>query len=470
MQSTKRLALQKNKHFNYFLKPLPQKGRAYCIYPFSEKTNIMPHSYFKRHRSFRPQIVQEPNPNLGLTVVLPSFNEPNLWQSLQSLMNCSLPNVAIEVIVVVNYPENSSKEIVQNANECIDLVNKANASINNPNFNFFPLKAFNLPKKHAGVGLARKTGMDEAAWRLLQTKSDYKIIACFDADATCEANYFIELAKLWKNYPKTDACSIRYAHPIEGNEFDKQIYKAITEYELHLRYYVRAGKLIGHPFSFQTVGSSMACSAEAYVKYGGMGKNKAGEDFYFLQKFIPHGQFRELNTTAIYPSPRISYRVPFGTGRAMTKYIESNSYEYETYDLEAFLALKLFIAKAPTELFQATRSKIEVFLEKQPKLVNQFLAANDFVNSILEINKNTSEAETFSKRFFLWFDAFKLLKYLNFAHEAGFIRKPISQQASQLLEMTNTTDNKEITKDTAKLLMHYRALDLSKSEQSAPPV
>ncbi|MDD2278489.1 MAG: glycosyltransferase family 2 protein [Bacteroidales bacterium] len=424
----------------------------------------MLHPYFKRHKSFSPQVHQKPHPDLGLSVVLPSFNEPNLWQSLQSLMNCTLPDTAVEVIVVVNYPENSSEEIVQNAAECVNQVNRANASINNPNFRFFALKAFNMPKKHAGVGLARKTGMDEAAWRLLQTRSEHKIIACFDADATCEPNYFVELANLWEKHPKTDACSIRYAHPIEGNEFDERIYRAIAEYELHLRYYVRCGKFIGHPFSYQTVGSSMACSAEAYVKYGGMGKSKAGEDFYFLQKFIPHGQFQELNTTAIYPSPRISFRVPFGTGRAMTKYIETNCSAYETYSLESFLTLRKLIAEGPTRLFEATPNEIEDFLKEQPEAVQQFLIANNFVDSILEINQNTSVAEAFSKRFFLWFDAFKLLKYLNFAHEVAFKRKPISHEASQLLKMIDATSEINFTENTTKLLLKYRELDLSPSD------
>lgn len=419
----------------------------------------MQHTYFKRHQSFSPHISHEPNANLGLTVVLPSFNEPNLWQSLQSLINCALPHVAVEVIVVVNYPENSSEEIVQNAAECVNLVNKANASVNNPNFRFYPIKAYNLPKKHAGVGLARKTGMDEAAWRLLRTKNEHKIIACFDADATCEKNYFVELTKLWEQYPKTDACSIRYEHPIEGEEFNDQIYKAIAEYELHLRYYVRAGKLIGHPFSHQIMGSSMACSAEAYVKYGGMCKNKAGEDFYFLQKFIPHRHFRELNSTTIYPSPRISYRVPFGTGRAMNKYIETKSSEYETYSLDSFLTLKEFIAQAPTKLFQAAPSKVEEFLKGQPQPVQQFLLANNFVNSISEINQNTSVAETFGKRFFLWFDAFKLLKYLNFAHETFFTRKAISIEADQLLKMISKTKAESSSKNVIELLVQYRNLD-----------
>ena len=419
----------------------------------------MPHTYFKRHQSFNPKISQTPNANLGLIVVLPSYNEPNLWQSLQSLMKCTLPDAAVEVIVVVNYPENSAEEILQNATECVNQINKADADANNPNFRFYALKAYDLPKKHAGVGLARKTGMDEAAWRLLQSENEYKIITAFDADATCEPNYFVELTKLWKKYPKTDACSIRYEHPIEGTQFDQQIYKAIAEYELHLRYYVRAGKLIGHPFSYQTVGSSMACSAEAYVKYGGMGKSKAGEDFYFLHKFIPHGNFRELNSTAIYPSPRISFRVPFGTGRAITKYIETNSSEYETYNLDSFLTLKEFIAQGPSLLFQAQRSKVEAFLKNQPLPLQVYLSANNFVESISEINQNTSVAETFSKRFFLWFDAFKLLKYLNFAHEEFFPKKPISLEAGRLLQIINKATDKSITENAASLLVQYRELD-----------
>ncbi|MEZ4848575.1 MAG: hypothetical protein R3B93_08135 [Bacteroidia bacterium] len=71
--------------------------------------------------------------------------------------------------------------------------------------------------------------------------------------------------------------------------------------------------------AFHCVGSSMAVRSIAYQKRGGMNRRKAGEDFYFLQKFIAEGTLAELSTTKVIPSPRASEKVPFGTGRAIKK-------------------------------------------------------------------------------------------------------------------------------------------------------
>lgn len=422
----------------------------------------MVHSYFKRHKDFTPKIDNVAHSDLGISVVLPSYNEPNLWQSLETLMQCHKPECAVEVIVVVNYPANSPSEIEQNAQHCLELVRKADQICNNQRFKFIPLKAFNLPKKHAGVGLARKTGMDQAAWRLLGSQSEMKIIACFDADASCSKNYLVEIEKLWKENPKTEACSIKYEHPVEGNNFEQKIYDGIAQYELHLRYYMWAGRYIGHPHSYQTVGSSMACSAEAYLRFGGMNKNKAGEDFYFLQKIIPHGQFKELYTTTVYPSPRVSDRVPFGTGRAMTKHLETDSTTYFTYNFESFISLKYFLETSPLTLFKAKKKGINDLLSSVPTPLRDFLTRNDFANAINEINANTSSPKNFNKRFYLWFDAFKLLKYLNFANEQHFEKQPIKNEAQTLARLLGiiTTDSPVSTKS---LLTIYRQLD------TAPP-
>lgn len=417
----------------------------------------MPHQYFIK-KGFEPALSSKIHPNLGMVVVIPSFNEPNLWSSLKALMNCELPKSAVEVLVVVNYPEGSEEDVKSNATECIERISKANELAGNPLLRFYAIEAFNLPKKHAGVGLARKTGMDEAAWRLLSSETENKIIACFDADSTCSTNYLVELENLWQQYPKTSACSIRYEHPIEGNEFDDQIYKGIAQYELHLRYYVWAGRFIGHPFSFHTVGSSMACSADTYLRFGGMNKNKAGEDFYFLQKIIPHGNFRELNSSVVYPSPRPSYRVPFGTGRAMTKYLESDENEYNTYNFDSFLSLKQFFEDAPNELFGCKSNKTEIFLKSQLQPLKQYLEANEFIKAIDEINSNTSNSSTFRKRFFLWFDAFKLLKYLNFANESYFQKQPISLESKRLAQFMGKIES-PFNASIKYLLSLYRDLD-----------
>jgi glycosyltransferase involved in cell wall biosynthesis len=412
----------------------------------------MLHSYFSKHTQFSPTILLKPKNDLGIVVVIPSYNEPNLRQSIKSLADCQLPHCAVEVLVVVNYPENSSGDVVSNAKECIDHVQRLNAELSNPKFQLITIDAKNLPKKHAGVGLARKIGMDEAAWRLLESENKYKIIACFDADATCSNNYLVELENLWIKFTDTEACSIRYAHPIEGAEFDDFIYNAIAQYELHLRYYVQAGKFVGHPFSYHTVGSSMACSAKAYIRYGGMNRNKAGEDFYFLQKIIPHGNFRELNTTCIFPSPRPSYRVPFGTGRAMTKFIENSENIYQTYNLNSWLGLKPFFENSG-KLFCASRTSADDYLLNQDKSLQDFLQINNFYHAIEEINANTSTPESFQKRFFQWFDAFLMLKYMNFASENFYIRQPILGEAQKLAKLMGINSKASTAKD---LLIEFR--------------
>ena len=413
-------------------------------------------NYFERNAQFKQTLTGTPNSNLGISVVIPSYNEPNLWQSLQSLAECEKPQCSVEIIVVVNFPENSPVEVTRNAEECVELVEKANSEFGSANVSFFSITAFNLPKKHAGVGLARKIGMDEAAWRFQKIENQYKIIACFDADATCTRNYLVELEKLWRKFPKTEACSIRYEHPVEGSEFDEQIYTGIAQYELHLRYYVLAGQFVGHPFSFHTIGSSMACSADAYMRYGGMNKHKAGEDFYFLQKIIPHGNFKQINSCCVFPSPRPSYRVPFGTGRAMTKYLENSNDDFLTYNFDSWLNLKHFFENAPG-LYNADKPTIENFMLAQHESLQEFLKTNNFIQAIEQVQANTSNNESFRKRFFQWFDAFMLLKYMNFANEKYYERNPVVGEANRLAEFLGIDNS---SSDALIILTAYRNFEL----------
>jgi len=411
----------------------------------------VPHPYFQRHTDFIKRIEVAPNPNLGLTVVIPSYNEPNLLQSLNAIAACSKPNCAVEVIVVINYPQGAELNVIENATESERIVLKTNELANSETFRFYPIMATNLVPKQAGVGLARKIGMDEAAWRFLQVENPNGIIACFDADSTCEPNYLVELEKLWQNKPCTSGCSVNYKHPIAGNEYEPAIYDGIAAYELHLRYYVEAGRFIGHPHSYATIGSSMACSAETYLKFGGMNRRKAGEDFYFLQKIIPNGNFAELNSTCIYPSPRPSLRVPFGTGRAMSKYLENPDIPISTYSIESWLVLKAFLDKVD-QLVDSNIEPQDFLLTLHPSLA-AFLKVNGFEEKLTEIRSNTSNAKAFTKRFYLWFDAFSLLKYLNFAHEKYFERQPIAKEAKGLCRLIGIETNGESTTD---LLIAFR--------------
>ncbi len=390
----------------------------------------MLNNYFAKHNVF-PKIQTKPDDELGIIVVIPSYNEPELEKSLESIFRCNPPKRAVEVIVVINYPEDSSQEVVENALNSVKIVNEFDNKSNNRNLRFFARLAADLPKKQAGVGLARKTGMDEAALRFYSINNPKGIIDCYDADSNCMENYLIELEKLWIDYPKTQACSIRYEHPIEGTEFEERVYKGIAQYELHLRYYNQASRFINFPFAYHTVGSSMACCAESYVKFGGMNRHQAGEDFYFLQKIIPHGNFRELNSTCIFPSPRPSHRVPFGTGRAISKYLENTNEIILTYNFESWKTL-IPLFSGVEYLFNANNEGLETWINNLHPALNKYLTDQNITKKISEIKSNTSSLESFRKRFFFWFDAFMLLKYLNFANESYFERKPISAEALKL--------------------------------------
>ena len=78
-------------------------------------------------------------------------------------------------------------------------------------------------------------------------------------------------------------------------------------------------KFANLPYSYHTIGSAFAVSASSYAKQGGMNRRKAGEDFYFISKLIKGEKFGEITKTKVIPSPRISDRVPFGTGRSIMK-------------------------------------------------------------------------------------------------------------------------------------------------------
>lgn len=411
------------------------------------------HDYFTK-KSFEPRIEDRPSENLNICVVLPSFNEPDIEKSLNSLQNCKLPVRDVEVIVVVNHPEGSSSDIVQISENAISLVKMFNQK--SKSIKFHPIQAFDLPRKHAGVGYARQIGMDEAAYRLFNVQNPNGVIACFDADATCQDNFLLELETLWLNYPKTAACSIRYEHPIFGSEHQESIYKGIVGYELHLRYYNQASRYINFPFSYHTIGSSMACSAQSYVKFGGMNRHQAGEDFYFLQKIIPHGNFRELNSTCIYPSPRASTRVPFGTGRAMMKYLENTSEGIKTYNLNSFLDLIPLFSNVDL-IWDLDDIATYQLIQSLPKPLADYLDRSDAVKAIRRVKSNTSNLKSFRKRFFLWFDAFMLLKYLNFVNENCYTRQLVEDESRRLGTIMGLNVN---NKTTAELLRLYREKDL----------
>jgi len=243
-------------------------------------------------RALFPELIEEqPDRQTGIIVVVPAYDEPGIRRLLDSLALCNEPKCKVEVIIVVNAPAEAAKECIDNNK--LTIINIESWKKENQNC-FFRLFAFTAETSVSGwgVGLARKTGMDEAVRRFNIINNPEGIILNLDADCLVEKNYFESVHDNLLLRKDRAACSVYFEHPVSGDDFPESIYKSITLYELHLRYYFRGLAYSGFPYVFHTVGSAIAVKALQYIKAGGMNRRRAGEDFYFIQPNIVYTQFK----------------------------------------------------------------------------------------------------------------------------------------------------------------------------------
>ena len=406
-------------------------------------------------RALFPEFINEPPDNqTGIIVVIPAYKEPGIPELLDSLVKCNEPACKVEVIVVVNAPADAEPEINLDNKTCISNIE----SWKRENQSFFRLYYFDAGQpsiKGWGVGLARKTGMDEALRRFNSIEKPGGVIASLDADCTVEKNYFTALFSELFNRKHNKACSLYFEHPLAGKDFSSEIYDYIIQYELHLRYYLQGLKYAGYPYAFHTVGSSMAVKASSYEGCGGMNRRQAGEDFYFIQKLMPQGGYFALNTTTVYPSPRESSRVPFGTGAAMRSLIKSSCNYYMTYNIEAFKELR-HLFSLTGEFYRSDDSQIVTLRNSLPPGLKTFFREDEFLTSLTEIKGNTSGRDSFSKRFYSWFNMFMIVKYLNHVSSGMFDKQPVAEAALMMLKITG---KKTEYATLQELLENYRSLE-----------
>ncbi|MEM6379870.1 MAG: glycosyltransferase family 2 protein [Bacteroidota bacterium] len=272
----------------------------------SKQQNHITH-YLEKRSLHNGLIAAPPAASLALIVTIPCYNESNLLDTLSSLKQCELPfQKSVEVIVVINSSIDARADIKQRNRCTFQSAQDWSNRYSDSTLRFHILYHSDLPKKHAGVGLARKIAMDEAVQRFQLIDEPTGIVVCLDADSLVSQNYFQAIHTFFQKHPNCPAANIHYEHPLEGDAYSQEVYDAILDYELHLRYYVHALQKAGLKNATQTVGSAMAVRAIDYAKQGGMNRRKAGEDFYFLHKFTAHKDFGMITDTTVLPSPRIS--------------------------------------------------------------------------------------------------------------------------------------------------------------------
>jgi hypothetical protein len=78
------------------------------------------------------------------------------------------------------------------------------------------------------------------------------------------------------------------------------------------------------------------------------------------------------------------------------------------------------------------------------------------VLKIAEIKGNTSSAGSFVKRFFSWFNMFRIVKYLNHVHQCFYEKVPVQEAACELLSMAGQQIK---SRELYDLLLYFRSAE-----------
>ena len=314
----------------------------------------------------------------------------------------------------------------------------------------------------AGVGLARKIGMDTALQIFDYSNFNRKIIISLDADCLVEKNYLPELHKFFKRESVVVA-TINFEHFYPEGQKNKL---GILSYEIFLRHYVAGLFFADSPFAFHTIGSTIVFDHEAYVKVEGMNTKKAAEDFYFLEKLAKHYKIDRINSTKVIPSARESWRVPFGTGRSMIDYA-TNKKDILLFDPEVYKILKEWLL-----LFNSDLSLNIDLIIKEAKLIHpelyNFLENRKFQKNWAKILINSKSIKQLDYQRKNWFDAFETLKLFHHLRDTTFPMLDIKTGIQKLFDLVNCSPKSAsvFEKDDEELLFILYLSELKELENN----
>jgi len=320
---------------------------------------------------------------------------------------------------------------------------------------------FELPDKTAGVGFARKIGMDLALRIFDYHTNDPKLLFCLDADTLVEHNYLSAVRDSFER-EGTVSSVIAFKHQ-DAASGDEQA--AICSYETFLRYYVLGLRWAGSPYAFHSVGSTMVCTAGGYATVRGMNKRKAGEDFYFLDKLAKIGSTGRITATTVHPSSRPSHRVPFGTGKRIIRFSGDRVNDYSLYNPRSFAVLKEWLGYM-SSCCESDPGRILARAEGIHPSLDTFLRMNRFSQTWKRLAENSGDRAHLCRHFLRWFDGFKTFKLIRHLAGNGFPSVDMFVALRELMEMMGEKLPVEVKDDSIpplrnrmEILGYLRGLD-----------
>lgn len=267
-----------------------------------------------------------------------------------------------------------------------------------------------------GVGLARKIGCDIALRLHAMGKLLNNWVHTTDADAHLPLDYF--------STKFTQGSAKIYPHNYIEASDDLKL--ATEIYEARNLAYQNGLANAGSAYSFNPTASLMALHLPSYAQVRGFPKKAAGEDFYILNKLQKIHGVQSLDSSPILLECRTSSRVPFGTGPAVAKLLESKQPEAE----------KIFYHPKCFEIFRIGLTGIRSI---DPNLWQEYAdIPTEFRNAIKSLTtdsviqhltkqyqndkrqKNLGTKKNYLYHLDLWFDAFRTLKTIHFLRDNYF--------------------------------------------------
>lgn len=367
----------------------------------------------------------------GLTaaVVIPALAEgESLFASLASLA----ANPAAElrrtlVVVVVNHgPAASAADQARNRADLQRLAQGAAPGELQLCWIDAASPGLELPAAQAGVGLARKLGLDRALERL--DWSAEPLLICLDADTLVEPGYLAAIRQHFATAPQ-GAAVLPFCHRPADEPAGQA---AIDRYELFMRCHLLGLSRAGSPYAFITLGSAIACRASSYVRSGGMSRRRAGEDFYFLQQLARTDGVSQLQGTRVYPAPRVSHRVPFGTGRGVTRLLQGDDAAVRPYPVDCYRILAAWLAAVAATPLASADQLLRTARGISTGLA-EFLVQADWRQVWTRLAANHARPQERLKAFHDWFDALRTLRLIHALCAADYPRRPVEEAAPALL-------------------------------------
>ena len=263
-----------------------------------------------------------------------------------------------------------------------------------------------------GVGLARHqactVGMsfvDEAA-----------PVISLDADSPVDPHYPSAIFDYMRQHRDFQAGHVNFKHRHCGTVDEK---RAIEVYERHLKRHRQRLEDANSPHAWYAIGSTILCTKRAYIKSGGYHvRRMAGEDFYLLQQLSKTGcRIEMIEDALVFPSDRVSDRVPFGTGKAVGDILESG--RWLTYHDHCYRDLGRLLDVVE----KGVATSAADILKNIPESCTDWLAGRKFETVWPKLRKNSRDNEMLLHRFHEWLDAFQTLKLIHFLSDNFYPRE-----------------------------------------------